>query len=277
MDDRLELELEKKSEPKPVPKQDWAMLMSSIKLTPEQEALFLKLQPILFQIRVTLMKEFGDHVVENLFGDMVPSVVLYPAVRPDHYALAHPGTFDEREIIDHIELFSKPGELVFDPMVGSGTTMVACYKTGRSGAGIELYDHLIELIKQRILDVTGSPYEYGKHNLQLKQGDCREVMPKMKPEFIDLIIFSPPYSNILKKSSGERAKYRRSIGLPVNYGNSLNDLGNIDDYGEFMSQMAFIYSLCFRLLKKEKWMVVIVADIVKQGTADEDKGVHWFS
>jgi DNA modification methylase len=184
---------------------------------------------------------------------------------PDQYALAHPGSFDEREIVDHIELFSKPGELVFDPMVGSGTTLGACFKTRRYGAGIELYDHLIELTEQRILNVTGSPYEYGKHGLQLMQGDCREVMPKMKPEIMDLIVFSPPYFDILKNPSGERARYRRSKGLPVNYGNSPNDLGNMDDYQEFMSQMASIYSQCFKLLKKGKSMVVIVADIVKYG------------
>ena len=263
--EEFQVQQDKKIVASAIPVQDWATLASSIKLTPEQEALFLKLKPILFQLRVTLMKEFGDHVVEHLFGDVVPPVLLYPAVRPDQYALAHPGSFDEREIIDHIELFSKPNEIVLDPMVGSGTTMVACYRTGRSGAGIELYDHLIELIKQRILDVTGSPYEYGRHNLRLKQGDCREVMPTMMPEIIDLIVFSPPYFDILKNPRGERAKARRRAGLPVNYGNSPSDLGNMDDYKEFMVQMALIYSQCFRLLKTGKSMVVIVADIVKYG------------
>ena len=259
-------QVEKINEPNAIPVQDWATLMSSIKLTPEQEAIFLEWGPLLFKLRVALMKQFGDAAVEPLFGDAVPPVVFYPAVRPDQYALAHPATYDEREIMDHIELFSDPGDPILDPMVGSGTTLSACYKTGRLGVGFELYDHHVELAKRRILTLTGSSHEDGKNGLWLMQGDCRKLMPMMSPELFNFIIFSPPYFNILKKPSGERAKYRESIGLPVNYGNSPNDLGNMDNYAEFMSQMRTIYSQCFRLLKKGRSMVVIVADIVRQGT-----------
>ena len=203
--------------------------------------------------------------MEALFGDVVPPVVLYPAIKPDQYALAHPASFDEREVIDHIELFSNPGDIVFDPMVGSGTTMVACFKTGRASAGIELYPHHVEMVKQRILDVTGAAYVDGKHRLYLKQGDCRDVMPSMKPDIMDLILFSPPYFNILKGGNGERARFRKRIGLAVNYGNSPNDLGNLDDYNAFIAEMGFVYSECYRLLKRGKTMVVIVADIFRNG------------
>jgi DNA modification methylase len=36
-----------------------------------------------------------------------------------------------------ISLFTLQGELVFDPAMGSGSTMAACVKTGRSFLGIE--------------------------------------------------------------------------------------------------------------------------------------------
>ena len=245
--------------------QEWRRVASSIRLTPKQESLFLSLKPVLYQLRLNIMRVFGPDVVEDLFGDLVPSVMLHPAIRPDSYALAHPGSFDEREIIDHIQLLTRPGELVLDPMSGSGTTLCAAYKTGRSGAGIELMEHWVEMTKKRISELTGYPFEDGRCNLFLKQGDCREVMPIVASEIIDLVIFSPPYFNILKNPSGRRAQYRQRLGLPVVYGTSPKELGRIDDYGEFMKQMTGIYSECFRILKKSRFMVVIVADIHSRG------------
>ena len=243
----------------------WLDRASSIRLTTEQKEMFFKLKPILHKLREAIIKTFGPDAAEAVFGDVVPSVVVYPAVMPDRYALAHPATFDEREIIDHIELLTNPRDAVLDIMSGSGTTLVACYKTGRAGAGIELMEEWVELTKKRISELTGSPYEYGKHNLFPLQGDCREVMPLMKAGIIDLIIFSPPYFDILKNPQGARANYRRRLGLPVNFGNSNKDLGRMEDYQEFMAQMTLIYSECFRLLKRGKFMVVIVADIFSGG------------
>ncbi|MBL1435652.1 MAG: site-specific DNA-methyltransferase [Rhodobacteraceae bacterium] len=38
----------------------------------------------------------------------------------------------------YIENSSQPGDVVLDPFMGSGTTMLACIETGRRGVGIEL-------------------------------------------------------------------------------------------------------------------------------------------
>jgi len=245
--------------------QEWVSKSSSIRFTPEQKEQFLNVHPHLFQLRVALMNRFGPDVVEAVFGDIVPSLLAYPAIMPDKYSLAHPASFDEREIIDHIELLTKRNELVLDIFSGSGTTLSACYKTGRMGAGIELMDEWIEVTKSRILEVTGSPYQYKKYNLFLKQGDCQEVLPTMKPDYFDFIISSPPYFNILKNPNGWRSKYRRRNGLAVNYGNSERDLGRLNSYQDFMKQMTLIYSQCYRILKKGKFMVIIVADISPKG------------
>ncbi len=242
---------------------EWLERTSSIRLTPEQKEQFLKIQPLLHRLRVSLMEAYGPDLVQATFGDVVPSVMVYPPKMPSRHAFTHPASYDEREIIDHLELLTKRGDLALDIMSGSGTTLSACYKTGRVGAAIELMDEWIEVTKRRILEVTGSPYQYGKHNLCLRQGDCREVLPTMKPDYIDFIISSPPYFNILKNPNGWRSRYRKRNGLAVNYGNSERDLGRLDNYQEFMRQMTLIYGQCYRILKRGKFMVIIVADISK--------------
>ncbi len=42
------------------------------------------------------------------------------------------------------------GGVVLDPFVGSGTTMVACVKTGRNGIGIDISEEYIEIAKKRV-------------------------------------------------------------------------------------------------------------------------------
>ena len=51
-----------------------------------------------------------------------------------------------------IKGFSRPGDIVMDPFMGSGTTGVACVKTGRKFIGIDISKEYCQIAKDRILD-----------------------------------------------------------------------------------------------------------------------------
>ena len=58
-------------------------------------------------------------------------------------------------ICEHlIRLFTKPGQTVIDPFLGSGTTCVAAYKTKRHSIGIDVNPDYIEIAKQRLKTTT---------------------------------------------------------------------------------------------------------------------------
>ena len=72
----------------------------------------------------------------------------------DIYAYKHPAMFPEKLAEDHIMSWSNPGDLVFDPMCGSGTTLKMAKAHGRKYLGIETSPEYCEIARKRIASVT---------------------------------------------------------------------------------------------------------------------------
>ncbi|RLG66751.1 hypothetical protein DRN93_05815 [archaeon] len=56
-------------------------------------------------------------------------------------ARIHPGQKPEALLVSIIETFTIPGAVVLDPFAGSGSTLRACYRTGRRFIGFEIDEH----------------------------------------------------------------------------------------------------------------------------------------
>jgi len=123
---------------------------SSVKVNLETKKMYYQKAPVLRKMRAGLLAQKGQTDVKEVFGTVVEPSAFYPRNNPTDLDFKHPAPFDEREIIDHTELLSKPGDWVFDPFLGSGTTLTACVKTGRKGAGVELMPQWIEVAKKKL-------------------------------------------------------------------------------------------------------------------------------
>lgn len=62
----------------------------------------------------------------------------------------HPAPYPEKLATDHILTWSNPGDVILDPFTGSGTTGIACIKTGRRFIGMEIDADYYEIAKRRI-------------------------------------------------------------------------------------------------------------------------------
>lgn len=81
-----------------------------------------------------------------------PTNVLYMATECANRG--HSATFPKELPAWFIKLFTKEGDIVLDPFIGSGTTALACVELQRHYIGIELNDEYHQLAKDRIVEAT---------------------------------------------------------------------------------------------------------------------------
>ena len=62
----------------------------------------------------------------------------------------HPAVFPEQLATDHILSWSNPGDVVFDPFMGSGTTAKMAMLNGRRFIGCEISEEYCNIIKERL-------------------------------------------------------------------------------------------------------------------------------
>ncbi len=169
----------------------------------------------------------------------------------------HPATFSEKDVARLICLLTKRGARVLDPFVGSGSTLIACARHGRIGVGIELSPKWATTARDRLLEEAGLE---GTDQV-LIEADAREALPGLQPESFDLLLTSPPYWSMLRKKPGLKVQAERlAQGLPTHYSESSDDLGNIQDYDQFLEALRGIFSLALPALKPAAYACVIVSD-----------------
>ncbi len=73
---------------------------------------------------------------------------------PDKVAYGHPAIFPDKLAADHILSWSNPGDLVLDPMMGSGTTPKMAAMLGRDFVGIDIAAEYVAIAEERMSLVT---------------------------------------------------------------------------------------------------------------------------
>jgi hypothetical protein len=100
--------------------------------------------------------------------------------------------------------YTKKGDWVLDPFVGSGTTLIECRRLGRNGIGIELNAD-VAASARRLVEKEPNPRSA---STDIFVGDSRYIevsslLEKSRIESFQLLILHPPYSDIIRFSDSE--------------------------------------------------------------------------
>jgi DNA modification methylase len=181
--------------------------------------------------------------------------------------LQHPAKFPETLAQEFIEFFTKKGQTVLDPMVGTGSTLVACLRARRNGIGIELNPKYAAIAKQIVADEARQLDKRAAKSLHVEviQGDAADAAKLIHGQ-VEYVVTSPPYWDMLHARGAENQKKRRATpGLDVIYSDDARDLGNVRDYDEFVERLARIYEALCPVLKDRAYLTIIVKNVKKGG------------
>ena len=188
------------------------------------------------------------------------SISLWSDIRksPEEIRLGHPALFPEMLVERLLKAYTRSDQkLVLDPFAGSGSTLVAAYKMGKTGIGFEVNYDFIKLAEKRLAQLS---FEFGdsrKIEPLIFQEDAREI-DKFVYKPIDICITSPPYWNILSQKRTADGKENRD------YGPGAKDLGKIQSYEGFLKELDLVWEKVYSILKCQAYLIINVMDIRKK-------------
>lgn len=203
-----------------------------------------------------ILKEWIKHTKSfHIFDKKVPI---------DRLKSQHPATFEEELPYYYIQFFSKKGDIIFDPFIGTGTTSIASSLLNRRSIGIEINKNFVDLARRR--------FNINKLNLNhhlIFEGDCYNLLKKGEissfienlGEKITFTITSPPYYNILKNFSNVKDS---KLPLYTNYGNNSKNLENINDYNQFLEILTDIFNEIYKIMKNKSYLLINVKNYYRK-------------
>lgn len=144
--------------------------------------------------------------------------------------------------------YTKKGEWVLDPFLGSGTTLIEAQRLGRNAVGIELSKKVLDQIKKNIAKEDNP----NKVNLEFLNGDSssydlKSVLSASQIKSFQFQIFHPPYWDIIK------------------FSDSKADLSNAKSIDEFLSGFGSVLDNCLPHLDKKRYAAVVISDKYSAG------------
>lgn len=177
-------------------------------------------------------------------------------IHPAMYPISLPAYF--------IKLLTHEGELVLDPFVGVGSTLVAAQDLNRNAVGFDLQMKYIETCKKRL---TQSRLIEGAKQVPIND-DAHNIPQYLEEETIALSITSPPYPEFLthkRKNKSIRGDLRENehYNTVQQYSQDPRDLG-LMSHKNYEKTLTEIYSGILPLMKPKAHCIINVNDLWKE-------------
>jgi len=144
--------------------------------------------------------------------------------------------------------FTKKGDWVLDPFLGSGTTLIECRRTGRNGIGVELQEKIARAAETLI---EREPNRFAVQTPVItadsSQLDFSAELQKRGLKSMQFLIMHPPYWDIIKFSDDRQ------------------DLSNAATLEEFLSLLGQVVDHTYPVLDTGRYFALVIGDKYERG------------
>lgn len=191
-------------------------------------------------------REYDDLITESLW--QIPERDRRGAHLGDYH-----GNFVPQIPYQAMRRYTKRGDVVLDPFLGSGTTLIECRRLGRHGIGIELKPELAQATRARI-QREKNPDRVATQIITADSADIvhtpRLIEKKLKAlqrSQAQLAILHPPYHSIIKFSDRPE------------------DLSNCPNVESFLQRFGHVVDVTSEFLETGRYLTLVIGDMYERG------------
>lgn len=138
--------------------------------------------------------------------------------------------------------YTKKGEWILDPFMGSGTSLIEAQRLGRNSIGIELQETVAKEAYERIASEKND-FCHGRICIaDSRNADILSIMNREGINKFQFVIFHPPYWDIIKFSDNE------------------NDISNSSSLDAFLENFGKVIDNTTCHLEKNRYCAVVIGD-----------------
>lgn len=186
-------------------------------------------------------KEYNDILTESLW-------ILDKRDKSGAHNAGYWGNFIPQIPNQFLRRYTKQGEWILDPFLGSGTTLIECKRLGRNGIGVELLPEVVDIANKNISN------EENKFNVRIEviNADSTELnfkqeLEKRNIKSVQFLIMHPPYWDIIKFSKNNK------------------DLSNAKSVNDFLNLFGKVVDNTYDILDKDRYFAVVIGDKYSKG------------
>ncbi len=131
-----------------------------------------------------------------------------------------------------IRRYTKKGEIVFEPFMGSGTTLFECENLGRKYVGFDISSKIVDYVGRKMFENLNDFFicECDSTNAGQVSANFNTAFDKLTSKSVQFVLFHPPYMDIVKFTDDE------------------NDLSQIGNLKEFVGKLKIVCENSLRYL-----------------------------
>ncbi len=150
-----------------------------------------------------------------------------------------------------VRRYTKKSETVFEPFMGSGTTLFECEKLDRRYIGLDINSKIVNYVQRKIQSDLCSNQFFTKecNSMDGKQvcENTETAFGKLSVKSVQFVLMHPPYLDIVK------------------FTDNANDLSQISNLKDFIGRFKIVCENSLKCLDKNRYFAIVVGDVYKNG------------